>query len=266
MEPAPQPAGEPPVIEFEDAAIGPHPAGGGAVIEDVCWRVARGDWWVVGGLQWTGKSTFLATAGGIQRPMSGAHRLFGRETGGLPEDALLEQRLRVGMVFDQGGRLFGHLNIAENVALPLCYHEDCALEEALERVAGLMELLDLTRLARALPDRISRDWRQRVGLARALALRPEVLLLDNPLAGLPPRERVWWLDLLDRLHAGHEALGQRPLTLVSSTDDFHPWADHGRQFLLIHDRRCRELGGRADLRGCSESIVRELLSMESTAA
>lgn len=253
-------SGTPPVIEFHDAAIGPDPLSGEAVLEGVNWRVTAGDWWVVGGLHWSGKSALLATAGGVQRPMRGAHFLFGDETGVLREEELLEHRRRVGIVFDNGGRLFTNLSIAENVALPICYHRDCAGEDAAERVAELLETMGLAGLARQTPDCISRSWRQRVGLARALALEPDVLLLDNPLAGLPPPERVWWLELIERLHDGHAVLRGKPVTLALTTDDLQPWTARGRRFALLHDGRWRSLGGVDELRRCADPLVHELLA------
>ena len=82
------------------------------------WTVAAGDYWVVGGLPGTGKSDLLATAAGLQRPLRGTHLLFGEDLARLDEPALIQKRLRVGLVFENGGRLFNRLTVAENLALP----------------------------------------------------------------------------------------------------------------------------------------------------
>jgi len=251
------PTKDPPVIELRGADIGPDPATGLALLRGVDWRVTAGDWWVVGGGHRSGKSALLATAAGVQRPLSGGHWLFGEETERLAESRLIEHRRRVGVVFENGGRLFAHLSVAENVALPLRYHRDCDLDEASGRVAELLDWLGLTRQARMQPDRLGRDLRQRAALARALALEPEVLLLDNPLAGLAAREREWWLAQLAALHAGRVPGGGRPLTLAVMTDDLEPWAAHGRQFAVVQDGQCRAMGGRESLPECVEMLGRE---------
>lgn len=253
----------PAAIELRGASIGSVVRSAPAVLESVDWQIRPGDWWVVGGSHWTGKSALLATAGGVQRPLSGSHFLFGVDTQGLDEDRLWEHRSRLGMVFEGGGRLFNHLSIGENIALPLCYHHDCPVEEVAGQVSRLMDVLGLTPHADALPEEVSRNWLQRAGLARALALQPGVLLLDNPLAGLRPAERSWWLDLLSQLHAGHEALGGHPVTLVVSTDDYQPWRERARQFAVVADRHCHILGGRTELDGCPDRTVRELLTVDS---
>ncbi len=91
------------------------------VLEGINWRVAVGDFWAVGGLHASGKSDLLATAAGIMRPARGRYRVFGQELGAGFEEDRLATRLRLGLVFE-GGRLFHHLSVAENIALPLCYH------------------------------------------------------------------------------------------------------------------------------------------------
>ncbi len=256
------PSATQPAIELRATDIGPEAASGEPLLLGVNWRVAPGDWWVVGGMDDTSKSALLATAGGVQRPMQGGHWLFGEETDKLSESRLLEQRRRVGVVFENGGRMFSGLGVAENIALPLCYHQDCDIGDVSGRVEALLELAGLSSVARSLPDRLSRHQRQRVGLARALALRPQVLLLDNPLAGLTPRERAWWLDLLGALHAGHKAMDGKPVALAATADDLQMWAGNGLQFAFVHERQCRVLGGREALAACEEQLVRELMSVD----
>lgn len=257
----PPPTNDPPVIELRGADLGPDAATGLPQLRGVDWRVAAGDWWVVGGGHCSGKSALLATAAGVQRPMSGGHWLFGEETEHLAESRLIEHRRRVGVVFENGGRLFANLSVAENVALPLRYHRDCGADEADGRVAELLDWLGLSRHTRAQPDRLGRDLRQRAALARALALAPDVLLLDNPLAGLIAREREAWLERLASLHAGHTLCGGRPLTLAVTADDLEPWAAQGRQFVVLHDGLCRAMGGRESLPGCFELLSRDPLAL-----
>ena len=102
---------------------------------------------------------------------------------------------------------------------------------------ALLELLELTPLADFTPANVAANWRQRAALARALILKPELLLLDNPLAGLGTRHRQWWLRFLDQLWRGHEWFGGRPMTLVVTTDDLRPWQIAQRKFALLHEKK-----------------------------
>ncbi len=250
------------LIELNSVTVTPSPLDGAAAVEDVNWRVQRGEWWVIGGPSWSGKSDLLQTAAGLMRPASGTHRLFGRDIDDLDEDEFLRERLRIGLVFENGGRLFHHLTVAENVALPLSYHRNLDVSDATAQINTVLELTDLARMADVLPGRIGRAWRQRVGLARALALRPEVLLLDNPLGGLDWRQTVWWLEFLGSLVAGHDFLDKRPLTLAATTDDLRPWVTHGHQFAMLKENRWLALGGRDSLDPVREPALRELLAAD----
>jgi ABC-type transporter Mla maintaining outer membrane lipid asymmetry ATPase subunit MlaF len=227
------------------------------VLSGVDWRVCAGDFWLIGGLARSGKTNLLLAAAGVLRPASGTVRLFGQSFSGEGDVAM---RLKVGLVFD-GGQLLQHLTLAENVALPLDYHaaddEDEPSDE--QRLAGLVEFTGLARWAAARPSEVNRNWQQRYGLARALALDPEVLLLDNPLSGLDPRDTGWWMETLDALATGHPIVGGRPLTLVVTGDDLRPWRQRARQFAVVRDGTFIEVGGRTDLERHPEPLLRELL-------
>ena len=251
----------PPLIELSGVSIAAAQEPTVALVENVNWRLHAGEFWAVGGLQWTGKSDWLTTVAGLQQPMAGVHFLFGQETAALTPPELVEARLRVGLVFENGGRLFTQMTVEENVALPLRYHRNCPPEEAREAVQAMLELAGLTEFAPQVTGQLNRSWRQRVALARALILQPEVLLLDNPLAGLDPRQTRWWLDTLDALNAGHPALASRPLTLVTTTDDLRPWQARARQFALLQGRRWVTLGNRIALAESDETVLYDLRSL-----
>ena len=250
----------PPLIELVDADIVSAQNQDMPLVERVNWRLRPGDYWAVGGLHWSGKSDWLTTVAGLQHPAAGRHLLFGEETSSLPQPELVAARLRVGLVFENGGRLFTQMTVEENVALPLRYHRNCPAEETREAVAAVLGLAGLADLASQVTGQLNRSWRQRVALARALVLRPEVLLLDNPLAGLDPRQTRWWLDTLDALNAGHAWLEGRPLALVATTDDLRPWSTRACQFALLQGRRWMDLGGRAELTTTGEPALREFLT------
>ena len=221
------------------------------VLHDVNWIVRESDYWAIGGLLGTGKSDLLATAAGLIPVHEGTHRIYGQEMAASYEKGLIEARLKVGMLFD-GGRLLNHLSVIENVSLPLQYHENLGAAECRDRAASLLEKVGLADYTSRMPGTINRRLQQRAGLARALALRPKVLLLDNPLSGLDPREALWWLNFLDQLSTDGT-------TLVAAADDLRPWRGRARQFAVLKDGRFIPLGSREELTGHAEPILQELL-------
>jgi ABC-type transporter Mla maintaining outer membrane lipid asymmetry ATPase subunit MlaF len=251
------------VIEMIDGVVESYTGSGIPLVEGVDWRIMRGDYWVVGGVHGSGKTDLLSTAAGLIRPAQGRHFLFGKETEQLGGDELARERLRIGIVFELGGRLFNHLTVRENVSLAICYHRDCDEADADPIVRPILEATGLEDVADQTPGRITRSLRQRVGLARALALHPEVLLLDNPISGLEPRHVRWWLEFMQALGKGHPLLENRPMTLVVAVGDLRPWIEQGKQFALLDERRWRPVGGQAELAGCDAILLQELLAMET---
>lgn len=228
------------------------------IVEDVNWSVAAGDFWVIGGLQGSGKSDFLMLTGGMMAPISGTYQFFGEE---MPifEDDRLPQRLRLGFVFETG-QLFNHLTVSENIALPLRYHQDLSEADAQDRLRQMLELTELAPWADSTPGAMARNWQRRVGLARALMLRPEVLLLDNPIAGLDLRHRAWWLNLLEQLSRGHEWMNGRPVTLVVTTNDLRLWPGRTRQFAILKNKHLVILGDWSKVESATDELVRELMA------
>jgi ABC-type transporter Mla maintaining outer membrane lipid asymmetry ATPase subunit MlaF len=251
-----------PVIELADVSVGAGGRPDTTSLEAITWRISPGDYWVVGGLPGSGKSDLLATLAGLYRPLGGTLKLFGSDVAGLSEADFMTARLRIGLVFEGGGRLFNQLSVAENVALPLRYHSSQPGFGVGERVKAILDATGLTPWAETAAGRINRSRRQRVALARALALRPEVLLLDNPLGGEAFQEARWWRDVLARLADGHELLLGRPATLVVTCHDLRPWADQGKQFALLKQKRWLAIGGRADLTCRDEPLLHELMATE----
>ena len=250
------------VIELVNVSVAAGGRPDSASLEGINWRISTGDYWVIGGLPGSGKSDLLATLAGLYRPLDGTLKLFGSDVAGLSDDEFGAARLRIGLVFENGGRLFNQLSVTENVSLPLRYHRGKAEGQTGERVKAILDATELTPWAEAMAGRINLARRQRVALARALAISPEVLLLDNPLGGPGLQETRWWRDFLAQLARGHDLLDGRPVTLVIACHDLRPWADQGKQFAVLKQKRWLAVGGRADLTCGDEPLLHELLVTE----
>ena len=250
-----------PVIELVNVDVtGAETRSDTVMIKNVNWTINAGDYWVVGGLPGTGKTDLLATAAALQRPGTGSLLVFGRDLYRLDEGEQLRERLRIGMIFQSGGRLFSHQTVGENLALPVCYHRNCTLEEAHAQVETVLKITELSGVERRRPHRLTRNLHQRVALARALMLEPEILLIDNPLGGIDARQGYWWLDFLPRLAAGISEFLHRKMTLVVTTDDFRPWRPHRARFALVHEKQWSIIGGGEELEKSADAAVRELLA------
>lgn len=248
----------PAVIEMRGASISSLRDASMEVLRDVNWTVQPGEFWVVAGQQYSGKSDLLMHAAGLMTPACGSCKVFDCETSSFDETQLAD-RLRVGFVF-AGGKLFNQLTIAENVALPLRYQMDLTMAEAGRAVEVLLDLLELTPFAGFTPSNLAANWRQRAALARALVLKPELLLLDSPLGGLGVRYRHWLLDFLDHLGRGHDFFGGRPMTIILTTDELRFWRGGKRKFAVLDEKTLSVLGSWSEVNSASVPAVKELLA------
>jgi phospholipid/cholesterol/gamma-HCH transport system ATP-binding protein len=133
----------------------------------------------------SGKSVILRSIIGLETPDSGQIVFEGRDITDLDEKALIEIRKRIGYVF-QNGALFDSLSVEENLAYPLRAHTKMSDEQIHARVNEMLELVDLKGSNELLPAELSGGMQKRAGLARAIILRPRIILFDEPTAGLDP--------------------------------------------------------------------------------
>ncbi|MCD6052371.1 MAG: ABC-type transport system involved in resistance to organic solvent, ATPase component [Verrucomicrobia bacterium] len=246
-------------VKLEAADLGLEGKGDKPLLNGINLQVNTGEFWVVGGMHRSGKSTLLASVAMLQKPLAGKIEIFGVDPWSGDEVSLMKQRLRVGLVFEAGARLLHKLTVAENIALPLCYHKDCYPEDASERVEELLKFAGVQDMARQLPGALTRTYRQRASLARALAMGPELLLLDNPLAGVDFSERAWWQETVTGLWRGHPIVGGKPMTIMVVTNHVTPWVAADRHFALLHENTWRQIGGMAELQASSEASLRDVL-------
>ena len=173
---------------------------GHAVLQGVDLEVPRGTTLTVMGGSGTGKTVTLRLTAGLIKPERGRIEVLSVDTTPLREEALLPLRRRMGFVF-QGAALFDSLTVYENVAYPLREHLRLPEAEIAERVHGKLALVGLRGIDRKLPADLSGGMRKRVGIARAIVLDPELVLYDEPTAGLDPTNARLITELVEGLKA-----------------------------------------------------------------
>lgn len=255
-----KPADNNELIRLEGADIAAHADSPGTTLTGIDWTLRRGEFHVVGGLNWSGKTDWLSTVGGLQRPSGGKQYLFGVDIDGTTRGELTALRRQIGFVFEQDGRLFTDLNVAENLALPLSYHRNCPVDDVLLDVQRILSACDLAAQARTAISHLSLALQRRVALARALVMEPEVLLVDTPLGNSDPVHARWWIDFLGRLHQREVDTLTAPAAIVVTVEDFRAWLAPDRRFALLDRGRFQPLGDETRLTASPEPTAREMLT------
>jgi sulfate/thiosulfate transport system ATP-binding protein len=203
-------------------------------LEDVSLEVASGSLTALLGPSGSGKSTLLRVIAGLERPDEGEIVISGEDATGLAP-----QKRGVGFVF-QHYAAFKHMTVQDNVAFGLTIRKR-PKEEIRERVAELLELVQLQQFARRYPAQLSGGQRQRMALARALAVEPEVLLLDEPFGALDARVRAELREWLRRLH------DEVHVTTVFVTHDQEEAMEVADRIAVMNKGRIEQVGGPRDL-------------------
>lgn len=155
------------------------------ILGDVNLTIKKGETMVVIGPSGSGKSTLLKLLIGLARPTSGQVWVDGKELSRMKDKELDEARLGMGMVF-QYSALFDSMSVGENVAFGLRQHTDMKEDDIRHIVEERLAGVGLAGLADAMPNELSGGMKKRVGLARALAFKPNIILYDEPSSGLDP--------------------------------------------------------------------------------
>jgi phospholipid/cholesterol/gamma-HCH transport system ATP-binding protein len=225
---------------------------GQKVLNGINLVVNRGETLAVLGRSGTGKSVLLKLIVGLQQPDSGSIRILGREITRLDRDGLNEVRKKIGFLF-QSAALYDSLTILENVAFPLARHTRMSEAERQGRARELLSAVGMEHDLEKLPSEISGGMQKRVGLARALALDPEILLFDEPTAGLDPITATEIGKLI------MEQQKNRNITSVVVTHEIHSAKIFAGRFVLMNEGKILADGAFDDLLKSRNSFVAEFL-------
>ena len=240
-------AAESPLVELRNVTCG---YGDRVILQGVDLQVPRGKVLALMGTSGGGKTTVLRLIGRQLAPMSGQVLFDGKDVGALDDKGLYAVRRRMGMLF-QFGALFTDLSVFENVAFPLREHTD--LSEAMIRDLVLMKLnaVGLRGARDLLPSQVSGGMARRVALARAIALDPDLIMYDEPFAGLDPISMSVAATLIKDLNT---ALGVTSIVVSHDVDETFLIADH---VVFIANGRIAAQGSPAEMRASEDPLVRQ---------
>ena len=245
------------LVEFRDVTFAyPGARGERVILDRVNLQVPRGKVTALMGASGGGKTTVLRLIGGQQKASAGEVVVHGDNVATLDRDGLHALRRRMGMLF-QFGALFTDLSVFENVAFPL--REHTRLPEALLRDVVLMKLnaVGLRGARDLMPSEISGGMARRVALARAIALDPELMMFDEPFAGLDPISLGTAAQLIRRLN---DALGITSIVVSHDLDETFAIAD---QVIVLANGRVAAQGTPDEVRNSTDPLVHQFVHAES---
>ena len=226
------------------------------VLDDVSLEIPAGEATVVLGRSGTGKSVLLKHIVGLLHPDAGHVFLGDQDITALTPAALAIARRQIGFLF-QNAALFDSITVGDNVAFPLRRHTRLPEAEVRARVEEKLAAVGLADAVARMPAALSGGMRKRAGLARAMALDPSVLLVDEPSAGLDPVTSEEIDDLLVRVKR------ERGTTLVVVTHNIPSARRIGDTLLFLHEGRVLARGTAAELERSDHDVVRQFMHSEA---
>lgn len=238
-----------PVIEVIDLK---KSFGGNEVLKGVNLTIYKGETVVVLGRSGCGKSVLLRHMIGLMRPDSGKILVDGVDVTKLKHDDLYEMRKKFGMLF-QGAALFDSMSVWENVGLGLMEHTGLSVEEIRKIICRKLELVGLSRMDDLKPAELSGGMKKRVGLARAIAMDPPVILYDEPTTGLDPI----MADVINELI--RELQNSLDITSVAVTHDMKSACKIGDRLALLFDGSIVFEGTPDEIRSTDDELVKQFI-------
>ena len=238
------------LVEFRNLAFGYDTR---VILDGVSFRVPRGRVTAIMGASGGGKTTVLRLIGGQLRAQRGEALFDGQDVASLDRTQLYQARRRMGMLF-QFGALFTDMSVFDNVAFPLREHTQ--LSEPLVRDIVLMKLeaVGLRGARDLMPSEVSGGMARRVALARAIALDPELVMYDEPFAGLDPISLGTAAQLIRRLN---DSLGLTSIVVSHDLEETFGIADH---VVILANGRVAAEGSPAEVRESADPLVHQFVN------
>ncbi|MGQ9455984.1 MAG: ABC transporter ATP-binding protein [Armatimonadota bacterium] len=223
------------------------------ILDGVNLSVEKGETLAVMGMSGAGKSTLLKCIGGLLRPTAGSVVVDNIDIAKMNEDDLDSVRIRIGMVF-QYAALFDSLTVYENVAFGLRRHRHLTEHEIAKIVNERLAMVGLSGTEHLMPSSLSGGMQKRVGLARALALDPEIVLYDEPTAGLDPITAATIADLIvkTRDHYG--------VTSIVVSHDVTTIKRVANRFAMLHEGKIVAGGTIEEMERNTDPVVRQFVT------
>jgi phospholipid/cholesterol/gamma-HCH transport system ATP-binding protein len=218
------------------------------VLNGITFEVAQGETVAVIGRSGGGKSVLLKLLIRLQLPDSGSIRIADQEVTRVDDIQLNEVRKKIGFLFQQAA-LYDSLTVEENVAFPLSRHSKMSVQEQGKRVRELLGEVGMDQDRGKWPSQISGGMQKRVGLARALALDPDILLFDEPTAGLDPITAQEIGKLIADLKQKHQ------VSAIVVTHDVHGASAYSDRMVLLHNGNIKAEGSFEDLKRSKDEFV-----------
>jgi len=226
------------------------------VLQGFSLDVVEGETMVVIGYSGTGKSVAIKHIVGLLQPDAGTVFVDGKEVPKLPRRELYALRAEIGYVF-QFAALFDSLTIGDNVAMGLRKLE-MKPAEIRERVSEALRLVDLPGVETRFPAELSGGMRKRVGIARAIALRPKYILYDEPTTGLDPVTSAVIDELMIRMRK------QLGVTSIVITHDMRSAYSVGQRIAMLYEGRVRQVGTVEEIQHTKDPVVRQFIEGRAT--
>ncbi len=223
------------------------------VLKGLDLEIMSGETLVVIGQSGSGKSVLLKHIIGIMKPDRGSVVVDGQEISSMSDEQLMKLSRKFGMLF-QGAALFDSLTVEENVAFGLRRHTTLSEEEIKERVRESLEQVGLRGVEKLFPHELSGGMKKRVGLARAIAYSPEIILYDEPTTGLDPIRAEAINDLILSLKK------QMRVTSVIITHDMNMTYKVADRIAMLYDGHIIETGTPEEIRNTDNPVVQQFIN------
>jgi len=227
--------------------------GGHKVLDNLNLNIKDGETTVIIGRSGCGKSVLLKHIIGLLKPDSGHVLIDGKDTTRMDEKELNEIRMKFGMLF-QGAALFDSLTVLENVGFSMLEHSNATREEIAKRVKECLALVGLKDIEDKKPAELSGGMRKRVGLARAIFLRPQIILYDEPTTGLDPIMGDSINDLIVQLHS------KLKVTSIAVTHDMTSAYKIGDRITMLYNGKIIADGDPEQIKNTKDPIVKQFIT------